>query len=230
MLTKKALVIHSGGMDSSICLYLALREFGPENVLALSFSYHQRHQNELDQAAAICKEWGVDRKVVSLESLSQLTDNALMNRALDISHMPGEPPNTFVVGRNGLMARLGAILAHSLGAKCLYMGVIEVESSNSGYPDCSRDYMNLMQQILRLDLMDATFEIRTPLVYMSKKETLELAYSLGILPYLLEMTITCYQGISRQGCEHCPACILRNEGIRQFEEAHPEWALAVQRS
>ena len=99
------------------------------------------------------------------------------------------------------MARLGAIHAGHLGARYIYMGVIQVEGSHSGYRDCSRAYMDLEQYVLRLDLDDPLFEIRTPIVDMSKKETMDLAYRLGILEFLLHETITCYEGIIRQGCQ-----------------------------
>jgi 7-cyano-7-deazaguanine synthase len=217
---KKAVVIHSGGMDSSICLALALEAFRQENVLSLSFSYHQRHAPELVQAAKICQSWGVDHTILQIDCLHQITENALTNHTLPIKHLKGEAPNTLVVGRNGLMARLGAIHAHSLGANCVYMGVIEVDGSNAGYRDCSRAYMDLMQQILRLDLDDPSFEIRTPLVKMSKKQTLEEAARLKVLDFLLEETVTCYEGIPKKGCQKCPACLLRNEGIRQYFEEH----------
>lgn len=219
---KEAVVVHSGGMDSSICLALALKEFSPKNVLSLSFSYQQRHTSELLQAEKICRQWGVDHTVVTINCLHEMTENALTNREIPIQHLPKKLPNTLVVGRNGLMARLGAIHADHLGAKYLYMGVIEVEEWNSGYRDCSRKYMDLKQEILRIDLGVPEFEIRTPLVKMTKKETLELAWQLGILEYLLEETVTCYEGIPRSGCLQCPACVLRNEGIKEFSAAHPD--------
>lgn len=219
---KQAVVIHSGGMDSSICLALAIREFGKENVLSLSFSYQQRHSNELVQAAKICADWDVDHVVVPVDSLAVITENALIGRTKKIMHLPGESPNTLVVGRNGLMARLGAIHAQHLGAHIIYMGIIQVESDNSGYRDCSRHYMDLKQEILRIDLGDPRFEIRTPVVEMTKKETLELAQEMGILDYLLRETISCYEGIPVNGCRVCPACLLRNEGLRQFYGHGPE--------
>lgn len=225
MLNKKAVVVHSGGMDSSICLALALREFRREDVLSLSFNYHQRHSPELVQAVKICKDWGVDHSLLDIACLQEITENALMNSSIRIDHPSFEPPNTLVMGRNGLMARLAAIHAHHLGAACIYMGVIEVEESNSGYRDCSRKYMDLKQEILRIDLADPVFEIRTPLVKLTKKETLVLAYELGILEYLLAETVTCYEGLKHQGCKACPACELRNEGIRQFLHEYPAFKL-----
>ncbi|MGA8164954.1 MAG: 7-cyano-7-deazaguanine synthase QueC [Waddliaceae bacterium] len=221
---KKAIVLHSGGMDSSICMALAIRAFGVEEILSMSIRYQQRHANELDQAKKICKQWGVAHAVVDVDCLKELTENALLNRDVAIKQPSEGPPNTLVLGRNGLMARLGAIHAHHLGAHCLYMGVIEVEEWNSGYRDCSRAYMDLKQQILRIDLDDPAFEIRTPLVNMSKKETMELAHRLGILEFLWEETISCYEGIRGSGCLMCPACQLRNEGMRLFLKEHPHLA------
>jgi 7-cyano-7-deazaguanine synthase len=218
---KKAVVIHSGGMDSSLCLALAIHEFGKKNVLGLSFRYRQRHSNELDQASKIAREWDVDHVVLNLDCLQEITDNALINTAIPIEHPPDQPPNTLVAGRNGLMARLGAIHANHLGASCIFMGVMGMEGANSGYRDCSRAYMDLKQAILRMDFGDPSFEIRTPLINMTKKETIELAHELEILDFLLQSTISCYEGIPRQGCLFCPACKLRNEGLREFSNEHP---------
>lgn len=222
---KKAIIIHSGGMDSSICLALAINEFGKTNVLSMSFNYHQRHSSELQQAKKICTDWNVDHVTINLSSLQGLTQNALMNSDVEILQQEGKPPNTLVIGRNGLMARLGAIHAHHFGAHCLYMGVLEMEEANSGYRDCSRHYMDLKQQILRIDLNDNQFEIRTPLIKMTKKETLEIAKKLGILEYLLKETISCYQGIRFAGCKSCPACHLRNAGIIEYTKQYPDFTL-----
>lgn len=216
MKKKKTIIIHSGGMDSSICLALAIQEFGTNSVLSLSFNYGQRHSPELIQAQKICKDWEVDHTVIHLNCLNKITDNALINRTLAIVENGEEPPNTLVIGRNGLMARLGAIHADQLGASSIYMGIIGVDGNFSGYRDCSREYMDLKQQILRIDLNNPSFEIRTPLVHMTKKETLEVAYQLGVLEYLLSNTISCYEGIPGQGCKKCPACKLRNKGIQEF--------------
>lgn len=222
MIKKEAVVIHSGGMDSSICLALACKEFGPENVLSLTFSYSQRHSIEIEKAAKISNTWGVDNCHLTIECLQKITDNALTNRNLKIQKSENGDPNTLVVGRNGLMGRIGAIHADSLGANCIYMGVIEVEGSNSGYRDCSRKYIDLLQEILRIDLNNPLFEIRTPLVKMSKKETMEVAYELGVLEFLLNETVTCYEGMLKKGCGVCPSCLLRNEGIESFKREHPD--------
>jgi 7-cyano-7-deazaguanine synthase len=219
---KKAVVVHSGGMDSSLCLALAVQEFGADNVLSLSFTYNQRHSIELKKAAEISKHFKVDHVELDLSCLSQITESALIGNTKKIEHKVGEAPNTLVVGRNGLMARLAGIHAHSLGANCIYLGVMELEAANSGYRDCSRSYMDLIQEALRMDFANSKFEIRTPLVSMTKKETMDLGHKFGVLVYLLENTITCYEGIEKEGCMKCPACKLRNQGLKIFSLEHPE--------
>jgi 7-cyano-7-deazaguanine synthase len=213
MSNKKILVIHSGGMDSTLCLALALQDFDKSDILSLSFDYKQRHHNEIIQAKKICNDWGVDHETIPLLCLQKITDNALMNTNAEIQHKKNSEPNTLVVGRNGLMARLGAIYAQTLSANYIYMGTMELENSN--YRDCSREYMDKIQEVLRMDLDNPNFEIRTPLSNMTKKDTLKLAIKIGILDYLLENTITCYSGIKHPGCQTCPACVLKNRALNE---------------
>jgi 7-cyano-7-deazaguanine synthase len=230
----ETIVIHSGGMDSSLCLAKAVKEdFGGDasKVLSLSFQYGQRHSEECVRAEEIAKRFGVRNENVVISCLEELTNNALINQEIEIQHKDGEPPNTMVIGRNGLMARLGAIYAQHLNAEykanihSIYMGVIEVEHGGDGvgYRDCSREYMGKMQEILRMDLADPKFEIRTPIVFMTKRQTMDLGHRLGVLEYLLERTITCYKGVPLAGCRKCPSCILRNDGLREFLAEHPEF-------
>lgn len=221
---KKAVVVHSGGMDSSICLALAIHEFGAEGVTSLSFDYGQRHQKELECAQAICKEWQVDHKVVSLDFYSKIASSALIGNDCPFAKS-GDTFNTLVMGRNGLLAHIAGIAANHLGAHYIYMGVLGIEETVSGYRDCSRSYMDHVQELLKIDLDDSLFEIRTPLVAMSKKETLEVAHHLGVLSFLLQTTLTCYDGVPKQGCLKCLACQFRLEGLNQFVKAHPEVVL-----
>lgn len=224
---KKAIVLHSGGMDSSLCLAVAIQAWGRQQVLSLSVRYEQRHNQELQQAARICQDWNVEHTEISLDFFQKITESALLNRNMPIKIKDSQgktPANTMVLGRNGIMAQIAGIYAQKLAACCLYMGVIEVEST-AGYRDCSRAYINLVQELLRLDLDNALFEIRTPLINMTKKETLELAYQLEILDYLLNETITCYNGLPYYGCRSCPACQLRNQGLEQFLAVHPEFKI-----
>lgn len=219
----KTVVVHSGGMDSSICLLLAIKRFGASNVLSLGFKYGQRHINELENAQKIADYFKVKRIVLNIDCLSEITDNALTNKDIKIDHQAGMTPNTLVSGRNGLMARIAAIHADHLGAKSIYMGIIEVEEANSGYRDCSRKYMDLIQAALRLDFDKLDFTIETPLVYLTKKETFELIKNKEDLLYLVENTITCYEGISKEGCLKCPACKLRNTGLKDYVFANPDF-------
>lgn len=225
-LTKKSVVVHSGGMDSSICLCLAIEQFGAENVLAISFNYGQRHSNELEQAKIMCKKLNVDRLVLDINCLSKITKNSLTDLNLKVDVTAEGTPNTLVSGRNGLMARIAAIHANELGANCIFMGVIEVEEANSGYRDCSRKYMDIVQAALRMDFDNNNFEIKTPIVYMTKNQTMELGYQMGVLQYLLDNTITCYNGVIGIGCQKCPACTLRNEGIREFLKTHEDFVFS----
>ena len=223
---KDTVVVHSGGMDSSLCLALAIKNHGAENVLSLSFSYGQRHTTELEYAKSICKKWKVDHRVINIDCLNKITDSALLDPKTKIEHVKDKAPNTLVVGRNGLMARVAGIHADNISANSIYMGVIEVEEANSGYRDCSRKYMDIIQAALRMDFNKPGFEIKTPLVFMDKKETMELGFELGVLDYLVENTLSCYEGVVKEGCGRCPACKLRNEGLREFSQEHPEFSFS----
>lgn len=225
MKQKAVIVCHSGGMDSSLCLAWAVKKYGAEKVLALHFNYGQRHCNELIQAKKICEHFQVDEHTLSLDFYKQITSNALMDKNAIIEQVDKQAPNTLVVGRNGLMVRIAAIFGTQCGAALVYVGVIEVESANSGYRDCTRAYMDKLQEILRLDLDNPNFKIKTPLVLMTKAQTMQFAFELGELNYLLENTITCYKGIAKVGCNACPACDLRNEGIKIFHRQYPDHQL-----
>lgn len=219
----KAIVVHSGGMDSSICLKLAIEEFGKDHVTALSFDYRQRNRAELEAGARICQEWNVQRKVIDFPVFSQLTTSALLDPAIKLEHCGKGPSSAWVVGRNGTLLHLAGIYAHHVGADTLWTGVMQRPGSNSGYPDCSREYMDMMQQLLRVDLNSSRLEIRTPLVAMTKAESLAVAHKLGVLDFLLAQTVTCYEGILATGCGLCASCVLRRLGLEEFQKkAHLE--------
>jgi len=221
----EAIVLHSGGMDSSLCLAHAVEVHGVARVLSLGFDYGQRHGDELARARRIASHFKVRRHVVEISCYRWLTQNALMDSGIPIAHVDGQAPNTLVVGRNGLMLRLAAILADQLGARILYAGVIGVEAANSGYRDCTRAYVDRVEAILRIDLGDDDFEIRTPLVEMTKAETMEFGFRLGCLEFLLDETVTCYEGLPHAGCRACPACKLRNEGLLEFGRMRPDFVI-----
>ncbi len=210
-------MIFSGGMDSSICLALAKKKFGASKVLALTYMYGQRHQIEVKQSKKIAKYLGVDHKIMKLDFLGKVGVNALTNKKMKIkSGMHGSAPNTMVMGRNGLFAMVGSMVANEVGATSLWMGVMGLEGANSGYRDCSLVYIKLIENIIRIDIGNLRFNIYTPLINMTKKETMGVADKLGVLPYLLDHTVSCYEGIMKKGCGKCPACKLRNAGIKEY--------------
>jgi len=219
-LVSKALVLHSGGMDSSLCLALAVDRFGVENVTSVGFCYGQRHSSELTAAGRIAEYFQVQRTVIDLPALPGWEVSSLINSDLAISQ--GDLPNSFVVGRNGLFLMMCAPLIKLMGIETVYVGVMELEGANSGYPDCSRAYIDSVESVIRRDIQNASFEVATPLVQMTKLETLLLADSLGVLDFLLQETVTCYEGIALLGCRSCPACLLRNEAVEQFYQRFPE--------
>jgi 7-cyano-7-deazaguanine synthase len=211
----EAIVLHSGGMDSSICLLLAKERFGADNIVSVGFRYGQRHASELQAAADISSHFGVARVVIDLPRLPGWEGSSLLSHQLPIQ-MTGDLPNSFVPGRNGLFIMAAAPLAGSLGAHTMYLGVMEMEGSFSGYPDCYRSYIDAVQAVVRLDLRSPEFSIQTPLIDRTKAQTLEIAASLNALEYLLEHTVSCYNGLSGRGCGACPACCLRKEGEDHF--------------
>lgn len=215
---KQALVVQSGGFDSALCLYMAKLMYGAPAVYSLSFDYGQRHRFEVEAAKAICQSWSVDHRVISLPALAELTENSLTNLDLPISYGVDGKPNTLVVGRNGLMAHLAALCAHQIGAHAIYLGVIADDGKRCGYRDCDRFYMDKIEELLRIDLNDSSFAIHTPLVALTKFQAMELAEELGILPFLLSHTISCYEGLFDPGCGSCPACLLRQEARLRIEE------------
>lgn len=223
---KEAVVVHSGGMDSSICLALAVKEFGNEQVVSLSFDYGQRHKVELEAAKRISAFFRVEHEVLPMEALPMIQESSLTDKTIEIKKRGGsEPPNTMVLGRNGLFIHLAAIYAFSRDIQRIDLGVIGTEDGNSGYRDCSQEYISLMEQVIRLDVDSDSFRIHTPLIHLTKLATLELADNLQVLQLLLENTVTCYEGIGKQGCLKCPSCILRNQSLLQFAKAHPQVTL-----
>ncbi|MDO4434169.1 MAG: 7-cyano-7-deazaguanine synthase QueC [Alysiella sp.] len=208
---QSALVIFSGGQDSTTCLFQAITEFGAANVQAITFAYGQRHAIELQRAAWIAQDLGVKQTVLDLSLISAITNNALMDENMQID-VSGSLPNTFVDGRNTLFLLYAAIYAKSQNIKAIFMGVCETDFS--GYPDCRDVFVKSMNVSLNL-AMAYDFNIRTPLMYLTKKETWALADKLGAFDYIRQHTHTCYLGVEG-GCHECPSCQLREKGLREY--------------
>lgn len=212
MTTEKALVIFSGGQDSTTCLIQAVQTYGRENVEAITFQYGQRHAVELEKARFIAEDLGVRQTVLDLSLMQQITRNALMDDQAEIQSGENGLLNTFVDGRNALFLLYAAIYAKSQGARHIITGVCETDFS--GYPDCRDVFVKSMNVTLNL-AMDYAFQIHTPLMYLTKAQTWALADEMGALDYIREYTHTCYLGIEG-GCGECPSCMLRERGLAEY--------------
>lgn len=211
-LKEKAVVVFSGGQDSTTCLFWALEKF--EEVIAVTFDYNQRHKKEIECAAAIAKELGVEHHILDMELLNQLAPNALTRDDIEIKMgEDGGVPSTFVEGRNMLFLTFAGVLAKVKGAKHIVTGVCETDFS--GYPDCRDIFIKSLNVTLNL-AMDNTFVIDTPLMWIDKEQTWEMADKLGRLDFVREKTLTCYNGIMGDGCGECPACKLRKRGLDKY--------------
>ena len=212
MSNEKALVIFSGGQDSTTCLIQAIQQYGRENVAAITFQYGQRHAIELERARQIAQDFNIPQTVLDLSLMQHITHNALMDGQAAIENSESGVPNTFVDGRNALFLLYAAIYAKSQNIRHIIVGVCETDFS--GYPDCRDVFVKSMNVTLNL-AMDYAFQIHTPLMYLTKAQTWALADQLGYLDYIREHTHTCYLGIAG-GCGECPSCVLRERGLAEY--------------
>ena len=209
-----ALVVFSGGQDSTTCLFWAKREF--KQVYALSFRYGQKHEKEVELARAIAGKAGVEFGVMDVPLIGQLGHNSLTDKSVQMDERIPDGsvfPNTFVPGRNLFFLSIAAVYARERGVKHLVTGVSQTDFS--GYPDCRDSFIKSLNVTLNL-AMDEQFVIHTPLMWLDKAETWALADELGVLDLVRHETLTCYNGISGDGCGYCPACKLRREGLERY--------------
>jgi 7-cyano-7-deazaguanine synthase len=225
----RALVLFSGGQDSTVCLGWALEHFA--QVETLGFDYGQRHAIELEvrphlreRIAALRPQWkerlGADQ-VVRIDALGAISDTAL-TRDVAIEMSDSGLPSTFVPGRNIIFFSFAAAVAYRRGARHLVAGMCETDYS--GYPDCRDDTIKAVQVALSLG-MDRSFVIHTPLMWIDKAATFAMAQDIGgddFLNLVIEDTHSCYMGDRTHrhawgyGCGTCPACELRAEGYARF--------------
>ena len=207
----KALVLLSGGQDSTTCMYWAIDRFGRENVSTISFDYGQRHRIELECAENIATGAGVPYTCLPIDTFAALGGDALTDVSVDV---PEEEeaglPSTFVPGRNLVFLTFAAAYAWQRGIEHLVTGVAQTDYS--GYPDCRENTIDALQKAVRLG-MESDLCIHTPLMFLSKKETVELARDLGALD-AMALTHTCYNG-ERPPCGECAACKLRAKGFSE---------------
>ena len=233
----KAVVVLSGGQDSATCLALATKKYGARDVAAITFAYGQRHAVETKYARRLAKRFGVAaHKVVKFGFYKDITTSALLDPKMAIGESSSSkskskkgscnsnlrlrlptstqsPPNTVVEGRNAFFLMAAAVWAKTLGATVLYTGVSQTDYS--GYPDCRAAFVKAQEKAIRLAL-DYPIRILTPFMKMTKAGEWALAAKLGIFDVIANETVTCYNGIPGKGCGKCPACKLRNRGLREF--------------
>lgn len=226
---RTALVLFSGGQDSTTCLAWALERF--RRVETIGFDYGQRHLIEMDCRLTVREElraqfphWADrlgDDHVLDLGLIGQLSDTALTAER-EIEFQANGLPNTFVPGRNLLFLGFAATLAYRRGASVLVGGMCETDYS--GYPDCRDNTLKALQVALSLGLA-TPMTVETPLMFLTKAQTWDLSEQLGgrtLVELIIEHTHTCYLGARGQrhpwghGCGHCPACELRHKG-------HADW-------
>lgn len=208
---RNAIVVFSGGQDSTTCLFWALEHFN--DVTPVTFNYGQRHIDEISCAEEITKDLRINHRVINLHELNELSPNALTRREMIVSKSENGLPSTFVEGRNLLFISYAAILGRQLDANHIVTGVCETDFS--GYPDCKDIFIKSLNVTLNLS-MDNQFVIHTPLMWLNKAETWKLAEQLGRLEYVKDKTLTCYEGIKGEGCGQCPSCELRKKGYEDF--------------
>jgi 7-cyano-7-deazaguanine synthase len=227
---RTALVLYSGGQDSTVCLAWALARFA--RVETIGFDYGQRHRVELDCRQVVLTElrqqfpaWAErlgDDHLLDLRTLGQIGDTALTAERT-IEWQTNQLPNTFVPGRNLLFFGYASAVAYRRSASVLVGGMCETDYS--GYPDCRDNTLKALQVALSLGL-DTPMTVETPLMFLTKAQTWALADTLGgaaLNALIAEHTHTCYLGVRDQrhawgyGCDQCPACELRRKGFEAWQ-------------
>jgi 7-cyano-7-deazaguanine synthase len=212
----KAVVIFSGGQDSTTCLFWARERY--ETIEAITFVYGQKHLTEVECSKRICEKYGIKQNIVDISFLSAINDSAMVHGE-DTSKMKNDLPTSFVPNRNQLFITLAHMYAQKIGALYLVTGVCQTDYS--GYPDCRQIYITAIEMATNLG-SNAQIQIHAPLMYLTKAETFELAEALDVLYEVCEMSHTCYEGNRSlyhgwgYGCGECPACQLRAKGWKEF--------------
>ncbi|MDV0445712.1 7-cyano-7-deazaguanine synthase [Methanimicrococcus sp. At1] len=212
-----AVIVFSGGQDSTTCLFWAEKTYGIENILAVSFYYGQKHEKELEAAEKITSKYGFSHMNLSLDFLKSISVCALTEDEIEMDkEIPeGEDyPNTFVPGRNLFFLSVAGVIARNNGWHNVITGVSQ--SDFSGYPDCREEFIRSAEEAITL-ATDYKIQIHTPLMNKTKAETWKMAEDLDILEIIADETVTCYNGTQGSGCGECPACTLRRKGWEEYQ-------------
>lgn len=210
----KALVLFSGGLDSSTCLALAIEKYGKENVIALSISYGQKHSKEINAARAVAEYYGTELVSLDLAPIFEGSDCALLegsdqaipkgDYANQLVSSDGKPVSTYVPFRNGLFLSCAASVALSRGCGVIYYGVHSDDAAGSAYPDCSSDFNDHMSKAISIGSAQQ-LKVVAPFVDRTKADVVAQGLRLGV-PY--ELTWSCYEGNDKP-CGCCGTCIDR---------------------
>jgi 7-cyano-7-deazaguanine synthase len=210
----KALVLVSGGVDSTTCLGMAVKEYGSENVVGLSIFYGQRHDKEIKAADAVCEHYGVEHITLDLSTMFQFSDCTLLQHsdgeipeesyAEQLAKTDGKPVSTYVPFRNGLFLSSASAIALSKGCSKIYYGAHSDDAAGNAYPDCSEAFNNAMNTAI-YEGSGKQLTIEAPFINLTKAQVVKKGLEIGV-PY--ELTWSCYEG-HEKACGKCGTCIDR---------------------
>lgn len=222
----EALVLFSGGVDSTTCLGIAVDKYGSENVLALSVSYGQKHTKEIDSARAVAKHYGVELYELDLSEMFRFSDCSLLkgsseevpheSYAEQLKETNGSPVSTYVPFRNGLFISSAAAIAISRGCSVIYYGAHSDDAAGNAYPDCSEAFNNAMAEAIWVGSGNQV-RIEAPFVSKTKADVVKMGLELGV-PY--ELTWSCYEGGDKP-CGKCGTCIDRAKAFAENGVSDP---------
>ena len=219
---KQAVVLLSGGLDSTTCLYEAISSCS--EVIAISFDYGQKHKLELERASFICEKNKVCHLIQRIDtSIYEKANSSLTNSNLKVpknSLTTNEIPNTYVPARNILFLSFALSVAESYSYDFIYIGVNALDYS--GYPDCRPEFINHFQSVINIGtkkgIENNPIQIKTPLLNLTKKEIIQKAIKLNVP---IKLTISCYEPIQDKACGECDACLLRKKGFKEAQIEDP---------
>jgi 7-cyano-7-deazaguanine synthase len=216
---KKAVIIFSGGQDSTTCLYWARNHF--DEIEAITFNYGQKHSIELECSKKICEKNNIKQTIIDISFLNTIVESALTSNG-NVNKLNSKGlPDSFVPNRNQLFITLAHSYAQKINAEALITGTCETDFS--GYPDCRNVFIKSIEATSNLG-SESDISILTPLMYLNKAETFKLADELGYLNEIVNDSHTCYNGDREHlhewgyGCDNCPACELRKKGFNEFKK------------
>lgn len=222
----EALVLFSGGVDSTTCLGIAVDKYGSENVLALSVSYGQKHTKEIESARAVAKHYGVELYELDLSEMFRFSDCSLLkgsseevpheSYAEQLKETDGSPVSTYVPFRNGLFISSAAAIAISRGCSVIYYGAHSDDAAGNAYPDCSETFNNAMSEAVWVGSGNQV-RIEAPFVSKTKADVVKMGLELGV-PY--ELTWSCYEG-GDVPCGKCGTCIDRAKAFAENGVSDP---------